>query len=149
MRVVDKRSRDWRHTCGPFLTLCENRRWLCSNPGPWPLGQRPAQSSWPEDFPLAGRILPLKVRALLRGRQQTVFSWLAIIDGQLDQTIRGWRSQFLALNRPDSRLFRIRRLFVVDLRLGLARWLRRSGLVYAHNPGSAAALFIDLDQRAM
>jgi hypothetical protein len=38
----------------------------------------------------------LKVRASLRGRQQTVFSWLAIIDDQLAQTIRSWRSQFFA-----------------------------------------------------
>src|SRR5206468_8505026 len=51
--------------------------------------------------------------------------------------------------RPESRLFRHRRLFVVDLRLGLGGWLRRAGLVYAHNPRSAAAFFVDRDQRAV
>src|SRR6266446_181349 len=55
----------------------------------------------------------------------------------------------LRLNRPESRLFRRRRLFVVDLRLGLGGWLRRSGLVYTHNPRSAAAFFVDRDQRAV
>src|SRR5438067_3552394 len=96
MRAVDKQWPCSAHIFDRSRQLYENARWLYSNPDPWQLVLLPGQFSPLPDFPLAERILPLKVRALLRGRQQTVFSWLAIIDDQLDQTIRSWPSQFLA-----------------------------------------------------
>src|ERR1700736_271096 len=96
MRAVDKQWPGSAYISDPFPRPCENVRWLYSNPDPWQLANLLAQFSPLPGYPPAGRILPLKGRALLRGRQQTVFSWLAIIDDQLDQTIRSWLSQFLA-----------------------------------------------------
>jgi len=121
MRAVVSDGKVRMYICDPSPRLCENARWLCSNPGPWPLANLPVQFWLLLGYPLAGRIVRSESPSVERGREQNNVFMVSDVDGQIDPNNSNLAITILREIRPNYVCSGFGDCSFVDLRLGLTR----------------------------